>query len=55
VARGKTLARSLGIPITDAVIESVIEQLADTWEMEEAREGIAAFFERREPSWRSDA
>lgn len=55
VARAKTLARSLGMPITDAVIESVIEQLADTWETEEAREGIVAFFERREPSWRSDA
>ncbi|APO78603.1 enoyl-CoA hydratase protein (plasmid) [Rhizobium etli 8C-3] len=54
-ARAKTLARSLGMPITDAVIESVIEQLADTWETEEAREGIAAFFEGREPSWRSDA
>ncbi|APG88717.1 enoyl-CoA hydratase/isomerase (plasmid) [Sinorhizobium americanum CCGM7] len=51
--RAKRLARSLGSPITDAVIASTIEQLADTWETDEAQEGVAAFFERREPSWRS--
>jgi methylglutaconyl-CoA hydratase len=55
VARAKALARSLGLPITDAVIEGVIQQLADTWETEEAREGVSAFFERRDPSWRSEA
>ncbi len=55
VARAKALARSLGLPITDAVIEGVIQQLADAWETDEAREGIAAFFERRDPSWRSEA
>ncbi|WP_205927118.1 crotonase/enoyl-CoA hydratase family protein [Rhizobium sp. P32RR-XVIII] len=55
IARAKALARSLGSPITDTVIEDVIQQLADTWETDEAREGIAAFFERREPSWRSGA
>ncbi|WP_425327134.1 crotonase/enoyl-CoA hydratase family protein [Rhizobium sullae] len=54
-ARAKMLGRSLGMPITDTVVESVIKQLADTWETEEAREGIAAFFERRSPSWRRDA
>ncbi|WP_081161830.1 crotonase/enoyl-CoA hydratase family protein [Ensifer aridi] len=51
--RAKRLARSLGTPITDAVIAATIEQLADTWETEEAREGVSAFFERREPSWRA--
>jgi methylglutaconyl-CoA hydratase len=51
-ARAKALARSLGVPITDELIDHVITQLADTWETEEAREGLAAFFERREPSWR---
>lgn len=50
--RAKRLARSLGAPITDSVIAATIEQLADTWETDEAREGISAFFERREPSWR---
>ncbi len=51
--RAKRLARSLGAPITDAVIAATIEQLADTWETDEAREGVRAFFDRREPSWRT--
>ncbi len=50
--RAKRLARSLGAPITDAVVAATIEQLADTWETDEAREGVSAFFEHREPSWR---
>lgn len=50
--RAKRLARSLGLPITDAVISDTIEQLADVWETDEAREGVSAFFERRNPSWR---
>ncbi len=50
--RAKRLARSLGQSITDATIAATIEQLADCWESDEAREGVAAFFERREPSWR---
>jgi methylglutaconyl-CoA hydratase len=52
VGRSKALARSLGMPITDAVIEATIERLADTWETAEAREGISAFLEKREPWWR---
>ncbi|MDE1992581.1 MAG: crotonase/enoyl-CoA hydratase family protein [Rhizobiaceae bacterium] len=51
-ARAKTLARSLGTPITEETIDRVVEQLVEAWETEEAREGITAFFERREPSWR---
>ena len=47
IARAKALARALGMPITDAVIADVVERLADSWETEEARSGIAAFFERR--------
>ncbi|MDX0518080.1 crotonase/enoyl-CoA hydratase family protein [Sinorhizobium medicae] len=50
--RAKRLARSLGLPITDAVISDTIEQLADVWETDEAREGVSSFFERRNPSWR---
>ncbi|CAN7596045.1 MULTISPECIES: crotonase/enoyl-CoA hydratase family protein [Ensifer] len=50
--RAKRLARSLGQPITEETIAATIEQLADCWESDEAREGVAAFFERREPSWR---
>lgn len=52
VGRAKALARSLGMPINEAVIDATIERLADTWETDEAREGISAFLERREPSWR---
>ncbi|WEX75649.1 crotonase/enoyl-CoA hydratase family protein [Sinorhizobium numidicum] len=51
--RAKRLARSLGLPITDAIIATTIERLADSWETEEAREGVSAFFERRDPSWRT--
>lgn len=52
VGQSKALARSLGMPITEAVIEATIERLADVWETDEAREGISAFLEKREPWWR---
>jgi methylglutaconyl-CoA hydratase len=52
VGQSKALARSLGMPITADVIEATIERLADVWETDEAREGISAFLERREPWWR---
>ncbi|ENN86139.1 enoyl-CoA hydratase/isomerase [Rhizobium freirei PRF 81] len=51
-ARAKALARSVGRPITDGMIDDVVEQLADAWETEEAKEGITAFFEKRQPNWR---
>lgn len=51
-ARAKALARSLGMPITDELIDRVILQLVEAWESEEAREGLTAFFERRQPKWR---
>lgn len=51
VARAKALARNLGPRIDAAAIEESITALADSWETEEAREGIAAFFERRRPNW----
>lgn len=54
VARAKALARSLGPRIDDAVIEATIERLADTWDTQEAREGIAAFLEKRKPAWAAD-
>lgn len=49
--RAKALVRSLGPRIDDAVIEASIQRLVDTWETEEAREGIAAFLEKRKPRW----
>lgn len=51
VARAKALAHRLGPRIDAAVIEASVTALADAWETEEAREGIAAFFEKRNPSW----
>lgn len=51
VARAKALARRLGPPIDAAVIEASATALADAWETEEAQEGVAAFFEKRKPSW----
>ena len=54
VGRAKALARSLGPRIDEDVIEATIERLADTWDTNEAREGIAAFLEKRPPAWASD-
>lgn len=51
VARAKRLARALGTPITPKRIEASISALADAWETDEAREGIAAFLEKRKPVW----
>jgi len=51
VASAKALARRLGPVIDDAVIDDTVRRLADTWETDDAREGIAAFFEKRKPVW----
>ena len=47
VGRSKALLRALGPVIDEAVVERTARALADTWETEEARSGIAAFLERR--------
>ncbi|NOE34666.1 MULTISPECIES: crotonase/enoyl-CoA hydratase family protein [unclassified Ruegeria] len=51
VASAKELIRTLGPHIDDAVIDQTIGELVERWETEEAREGIAAFFEKRKPAW----
>ncbi|WGF88693.1 crotonase/enoyl-CoA hydratase family protein [Marinivivus vitaminiproducens] len=51
VAAAKALARSLGPRIDDGVIDATIARLADSWDSAAAREGIAAFFEKRKPAW----
>ncbi|MDQ2095384.1 crotonase/enoyl-CoA hydratase family protein [Rhodalgimonas zhirmunskyi] len=51
VAESKRLARSLGAPITEEIIEATIDRLVETWEGAEAREGIAAFFDKRKAPW----
>ena len=51
VAEAKALARRLGPPITEAIIDETIAGLVARWESAEAQEGIAAFFDKRKPSW----
>ncbi|MXU63893.1 crotonase/enoyl-CoA hydratase family protein [Oceanomicrobium pacificus] len=53
VRAAKALLRDLSPPIDDATVEMTVSRLADTWETEDAREGIAAFFSKRRPSWAS--
>ncbi len=48
----RTCCTDLGPNIDDAVIDMTIARLADVWETPEAREGVAAFFEKRPPQWR---
>ncbi|NBQ51128.1 MAG: enoyl-CoA hydratase, partial [Marivivens sp.] len=49
----KALARRLGPPINDQVIDDTIAALAQRWESAEAVEGIGAFFDKRKPQWQS--
>ena len=51
VAEAKALVRRLSPPIDDAVLEDSIAALAARWESDEAREGIAAFFDKRAAPW----
>lgn len=51
VGAAKALARSLGPTIDDAVIETTIARLADTWEAPEALAGITAFFDKKPAPW----
>ncbi|EYD74872.1 Methylglutaconyl-CoA hydratase [Rubellimicrobium mesophilum DSM 19309] len=52
VAAAKRLIRTLGGGVDAATVEASIAALVERWESEEAREGVAAFFERRDPAWR---
>lgn len=51
VARSKALLRSLGPRIDAEVIDHTVARLAGAWEDGEAHEGVAAFFDKRKPSW----
>lgn len=51
VATAKRLVLGLGTPINDALITETVELLADQWETAEAREGLAAFFDKSKPGW----
>jgi len=54
VADGKALARALGGPDPAEMAEMTANALADRWETEEAQAGIAAFFAKETPPWRSE-
>jgi methylglutaconyl-CoA hydratase len=51
VAAAKALTLSLGPVIDEAVLQASADALVAVWEGDEAREGIAAFFEKRPSSW----
>ena len=51
VAGAKALARHLAGAPGDAEIEHSVSELVKRWETDEARDGIAAFFDRRHPPW----
>ena len=51
VGAAKRLARALGPTIDAATIEMSVNALIAQWEGDEAREGIAAFFDKRTPPW----
>ncbi|MDA7963080.1 crotonase/enoyl-CoA hydratase family protein [Ruegeria sp.] len=53
VASAKELVRALGPRIDNTVIDHTIRALVERWETDEAKEGIAAFFEKRKPAWNS--
>lgn len=51
VARSKRLALSLGAAIDEATIDATIAELVACWESDDAKEGVAAFFEKRPAAW----
>lgn len=51
VAAAKALALELGSAITPDRIEATIDALVSRWKTDEAKDGIAAFFERKPPPW----
>ncbi|MGO4854044.1 crotonase/enoyl-CoA hydratase family protein [Phaeovulum sp. W22_SRMD_FR3] len=55
VASAKALCRALAGPDPRAAATLTATALADCWETEETREGIAAFFAKTTPSWRQPA
>ena len=54
VAASKALAQSYGPVIDEALIARNAENLTKRWDSDECKEGIAAFFERRNPAWAAE-
>lgn len=53
VAAAKGLALELGLGVADEQVARSITALADQWETDEARQGVAAFFAKKAPPWAS--
>jgi len=53
VANAKALLRRMARPVDPETVEHTVTALANQWETAEAAEGIAAFFEKRPPAWRT--
>ncbi len=51
VAAGKALVARLGGTVTEADVSATIDALVARWESDEAREGVAAFFDKRRARW----
>ena len=51
VSASKKLISAVDGRPAEKVLNETIERLAQTWETESCREGIAAFLEKRKPSW----
>ena len=51
VAAAKALSARLGLGVAEEAVAASIEALADQWETDEARAGIAAFFDKRPAPW----
>ena len=51
VRESKALLRRLAGEVTPQSVNEAIDALADRWETQEAREGIAAFFDKRPAPW----
>jgi methylglutaconyl-CoA hydratase len=52
VAAAKALVERVGSVVDDEMVSDTVEALIERWESDEAREGTAAFFEKRPPNWR---
>jgi methylglutaconyl-CoA hydratase len=53
VAAAKGLIRHIAAPADESLMRHTAALLADCWEGD-AQEGVAAFFERRNPRWKAD-
>ncbi|MBF9034226.1 crotonase/enoyl-CoA hydratase family protein [Rhodobacterales bacterium HKCCE2091] len=51
VATAKALVASLSGAVTPAMVDISVDALADRWETEEARTGVACFFDKTPPPW----